>query len=168
MPNGCDHSKTKLACIDCSAPICPKCFVECAVGNRCKACAGRFESHLLKVPPAIYVRLVIVSAASGLILMTLSTMRGGYGGFLFQIFIGYLLGRLIHRVSNYKYGPKIAPIAVISCLLGMMLNHNVSLMLVLFLYSPDGASFLFSQCLTGVVLGLAGILIPLLTTIRTK
>lgn len=122
----------------------------------------------MKIPPAIYARLVIVSAASGVLLMGMCTMRGGYGGFLFQIFIGYILGRLIHKVSEYKFGPKIAPVAVGSCLLGMLLNHNVSLMLLLYLYSPESAGFLASQCMTGVILGLAGICIPLLTTVKTR
>lgn len=100
--------------------------------------------------------------------MGLSTMRGGFGGFFFTIFIGYLLGKLIHRVSDYKFGPKIAPIAIAACLFGMMLDHNVSLLLLLYMYSPESAGFLASQCMTGVILGLAGVCIPLLTSIKTR
>lgn len=167
MP-ACDHSKTKLACIDCSAPICPKCFVQCAVGNRCPKCAGRFESHVLKLSGTVICRLVVVSIASGVLLSNLVTMQGAFGGFLFQIFVGYLLGRVIHRSADYKFGPKIAPIAVGACLLGMLLNHHITLLLLLFIYVPHSAGVLAGHYLTGILLGTVGICIPLLTTVRSR
>ena len=167
MP-ACDHSKTKLACIDCSCLICPKCFVQCAVGNRCPKCAGRFESHVMKLSPAVFTRLVVVAMASGVVLANLVTMQGAFGGFLFQIFVGYLLGRIIHRAADYKFGPKIAPIAVGSCLLGMLLNHNITLLLFLYIYVPQSAGVLAGHYLTGILLGIVGICIPLMTTVRTR
>ncbi len=168
MPGACDHSKTKLACIDCSLAICPKCFVQCAVGNRCAKCAGRFESHVMKLSGGVIFRLIVVSVASGVVLSAIVTMEGSFGGFLFQIFVGYLLGRLIHRVAEYKFGPKIAPIAVGSCFLGMLLNHHITLLLFISMYLPQSANYLAGHYLTGILLGVVGICIPLLTTVRTR
>ncbi|MDX2107949.1 MAG: hypothetical protein SFY67_16220 [Candidatus Melainabacteria bacterium] len=122
----------------------------------------------MKISGAVFARLVIVSMASGVLLAGMVTMQGSFGGFLFQIFIGYLLGRVIHRAADYKFGPKIAPIAVGACLLGMLLNHHISLLLLLILYVPQSAGFLAGHYLTGILLGFVGICIPLLTTVRTR
>ena len=40
----CDHADTRLACIECSSPICSNCLVECAVGFRCKSCVAPVKS----------------------------------------------------------------------------------------------------------------------------
>ncbi|MCW5824385.1 MAG: hypothetical protein KIT34_16390 [Cyanobacteria bacterium TGS_CYA1] len=122
----------------------------------------------MKISGAVFARLVVVSMASGVLLAGMVTMQGSFGGFLFQIFIGYLLGRVIHRAADYKFGPKIAPIAVGACLLGMLLNHHISLLLLLIVYVPQSAGFLAGHYLTGILLGVVGICIPLLTTVRTR
>lgn len=124
----------------------------------------------MKIPGVVMTRLVLVSMASGVILAGLSTMQPflRFGGFFFQIFIGYLLGRVIHRAADYKFGPKIAPIAVGSCLVGMLLNHHITLLILLYLYVPQSAGVLAGNYLTGILLGIAGICIPLLTTVRTR
>lgn len=31
---------SRLKCVDCSAQVCPSCFVACPVGNRCQKCSG--------------------------------------------------------------------------------------------------------------------------------
>lgn len=169
MANACDHSTTRLACIDCSAPVCPKCLVECAVGNRCGPCSGRFESHILKIPLLVKFKIGIVSAASGLIIMWINT--DGYGGFFswFILFgIGYGLGLLIHRTSEYKYGPKVAPIAIIGAMLGMALNTNVSIALYCVATGHASAGYFFTSLFLGAAIGIAGILVPILNSLRTR
>lgn len=164
----CDHSETRLSCIDCSAPVCPKCLVECAVGNRCGPCSGRFESHILKIPPVIKIKVAVVSAAAGLILSWVNAESyGGFFSWLIVFGIGYGLGLLIHRTSEYKYGPKIAPIAAIFCLLGMMLNREVATSLLLML-SGGFSGYLLMQTLIGAAIGTAGILVPILNSLRTR
>ncbi|MGD9684770.1 MAG: hypothetical protein AB7W16_26700 [Candidatus Obscuribacterales bacterium] len=116
----------------------------------------------------IKFKVAMVSAAAGLIL---SWVNGeSYGGFFswFIVFgIGYGLGLLIHRTSEYKYGPKVAPIAVIFCLLGMLLNREVATALLL-MVSGGFSSYLFMHTLVGAAIGTAGILVPILNSLRTR
>ena len=117
---------SRLKCNDCDEQICPKCFVPCAVGNRCKKCAGRFTSHVLQVPAAVLVRTlgftILLGFLFGYIEPIFARMAFGFYGYLGTLAICYLIGKLVHRVAGYKLGAKITLIIMAGLILGMLLG----------------------------------------------
>lgn len=117
-PHECGDSR--LACIDCQAQVCPKCFVECPVGNRCKQCANKFESHVLTVTVGALVKMFITAAAIGAAFGVLQGFVPG-GGF-WMWFIVYALGvgagNIIHKVVGFRVGTKVMATATVGVLMG--------------------------------------------------
>ncbi|MBS1999592.1 MAG: hypothetical protein JSS86_24875 [Cyanobacteria bacterium SZAS LIN-2] len=115
-----------LKCVDCDGQVCPKCFVQCAVGNRCKKCASRFTSHVLKTSPAVIIRLglamVALGVGYGFLARAVPEMPFGFYGYFIQFAIWFALGKGMHRVASYKQGPKVMATAIIGLLLGLALG----------------------------------------------
>ena len=109
-----------LKCIDCDSQICPKCLVQCPVGNRCRKCTNRFTSHLLQVDTWSIVRALLGGSLAGLLFTGLQQFVP-LGGF-YMLFIVYLLGtfvgNLIFKIAKRKLGPKIAISVAVGLLLG--------------------------------------------------
>lgn len=114
-----------LKCVDCNAQVCPKCMVQCAVGNRCKKCTTRFTSHVLIVTPKVLIRLLAASVALGFgwgfVQSFLGGMMGFYGYFI-QFFAAVFLGKLLHRAASYKLGAKVTAVALVGLLAGLALS----------------------------------------------
>ncbi len=116
---------SRLACSDCGATVCPKCMVECPVGNRCKKCAAKTESHILKVTPGIAIRTFLVAMLAGFAF----TFLNPFGSFSFYswiivYFVGTLVGNLIHRISGYKMGAVIVAVVIAGVALGAVANPD--------------------------------------------
>jgi hypothetical protein len=115
-----------LKCVDCSGQVCPKCFVQCAVGNRCKKCASRFTSHVLKASPALLVRvglsMAAVGVAYGFAARHLVYMPLGIYGYAIEFFVFMALGKVMHRVASYKMGAKVMGAAFLGLLLGLAIG----------------------------------------------
>lgn len=129
---------SRLACSDCGSTVCPKCMVECPVGNRCKKCAAKTESHILKVTPVIALKTFLVAAIAGY----LFTCFGAFGGFSFYswiivYFVGTLVGNLIHRISGYKMGAVIVSVVISGIAVGAIANPDT---LINPLMKPDAVS----------------------------
>jgi hypothetical protein len=92
--NSHDHSETKLSCIDCGEPICPKCMVQCPVGFRCHYCTGKFTSHVLKIDKWVLVKGVLAGLAIGFIYGYLNITSGFGLGSIISYFIGFFLANL--------------------------------------------------------------------------
>jgi hypothetical protein len=120
MEHNCGASK--LQCIDCSGPICPRCLVQCPVGNRCKNCTKRFDSHLLKVNFGVIARALLGSAVLGFLFNVLDGFLplGGFYMLFLAYFIGGLAGGLLFQISGRKIGPKVATTVAIGLLLGSL------------------------------------------------
>lgn len=41
---------TRISCVDCGSPICPKCLVRTEVGTKCQSCARPADVRVVKVP----------------------------------------------------------------------------------------------------------------------
>lgn len=117
-PHECGDSR--LACIDCQAQVCPKCFVECPVGNRCRQCSNKFESHVLTVTAGALIKMFITAAVIGAAFGVLQGLVPG-GGF-WMWFIVYALGvgagNIIHKVVGFKVGTKVMATATVGVLIG--------------------------------------------------
>ena len=115
-----------LKCVDCAGQVCPKCFVQCAVGNRCKKCASRFTSHVLKVSPAVLIRLtvtmLVLGFGYGYLAPHLLYMPFGFYGSVVEFFIFFALGKFLHGVASYKLGWKLLACALIGLAVGLALG----------------------------------------------
>lgn len=93
----------------------------CPVGNRCKKCAERFTSHLTKVPPIILLKTFVAAGVLGLMFGSIhSFLFGGFYGWLIIYGIGFLVGRVLHRIANHKLGGKIIATVISGMLIGAL------------------------------------------------
>lgn len=120
-----------LKCVDCNGQVCPKCFVQCEVGNRCKKCASRFTSHVLLTSPKVLAKLsvagVLLGVAWGFVQPHLAIM-GMYGYFI-QFFAAVFLGKLLHRAASYKLGPKVTAVALLALIIGLAIGPSRDMLL---------------------------------------
>lgn len=114
---------SRLTCTDCGSSVCPKCMIECPVGNRCKRCAAKTESHVLKVTPLAAIRTFAASAiATYLFTFAGPFLGGGFFAWIIICFLGVLVGNFIHRVSGFKLGPIIISTVIAGIAAGAFLN----------------------------------------------
>ena len=156
-----------LKCIDCAEQVCPKCFVQCAVGNRCKKCAGRFTSHVLLVNPKILAKLLITTGIMGwgfgYVEPQLPTM--GFYGYLIQFGLAYLLGKLAHKAAAYKIGLKVIGTALLGLLIGLALGpqHDTIINAMAVAQQPEdngaGKNMLSSEIINTAIF-VVGVLTP--------
>lgn len=132
-----DCGESRLTCSDCSAQICPSCFVQCAVGNRCKKCASRFTSHVLQVSKLHVAKASAVASVAGFAFGFLMNIVGTCGllPLILSFGAGVLCGRLTHKAASYKLGKALSIGVFIFALGGFML-------------SPLGSRFLTVASLT--------------------
>lgn len=152
-----------LKCVDCNEQVCPKCFVQCAVGNRCKKCAGRFTSHVLKAPPVVLIRLGLTMAALGLaygfLAKRLLYMPLGIYGYAVEFFLFFALGKALHRVASYKQGAKVLGSAVAGLVVGLALSPLRDV-IITSLSPGAGADEAISEYLINLAIMFFGILAP--------
>ena len=120
-----------LKCVDCNNQVCPKCFVQCEVGNRCKKCASRFTSHVLLTSPKVLAKLTVAGILLGIVwgyLQPHLEIMGMYGYFI-QFFAAVFLGKLLHRAASYKLGPKVTTVAALALLIGLAIGPSRDLVL---------------------------------------
>ena len=159
--------QSALKCVDCSEQVCPKCFVQCAVGNRCKKCAGRFTSHILKAPPKVLIRLGLAMAVLGVgygyLARSMSDMPLGFYSYIVEFFIFMAVGKLMHRIASYKQGVKVVGTAVLALLVGLACSPLRDVFISA-LTSPGagGGDYVFSQYLVHLAIFSVGVLFPFL------
>lgn len=99
---------SRLSCVDCNAQVCPKCMVQCPVGNRCPKCAGKFTSHVLEVSPMVVARTLAVAALiGGLFSLTGGGFSFGFYGWIITYVMGIFAGNIIHKAASFKLGRKV-------------------------------------------------------------
>src|ERR1700735_1884951 len=93
-----------LKCIDCSTQICPKCLVQCPVGNRCRQCTNKFTSHLLQVDFSSIIRALSGGFLAGMLFTGLERFLplGGFFMFLIVYMLGTFVGNLIFKIAKRK------------------------------------------------------------------
>lgn len=98
--------QTALACVRCSSPICPDCFVPGPVGFLCKTCANLGASPLFQIRPERFALAIVAGIVSGVIAGMLLQRIGFYIFFTAPI-IGGILGEIVLRAVGYKRGVKV-------------------------------------------------------------
>jgi hypothetical protein len=98
-------------------------MVQCPVGNRCKKCVAKTESHVLKVTPLVAIRTFLAAA-----LLTYGFsyavvyIGGGFISWMIAYFVGAAAGNLIHKISGFKLGTLIVSIVVAGVIGGTAAN----------------------------------------------
>ncbi len=118
------HADARLRCQDCNELICPRCMIQCAVGSRCKKCAGRFTSHVVQAGPAVLVRTGVAALAAGYAFGSAQAYVLGFSFYSWIVLavIGFGVGRLLHRIASYKIGMKIVAAVVAGLVVGLLLS----------------------------------------------
>ncbi len=112
-----------MTCTDCEAIVCPRCMVECPVGNRCKKCAAKTESHVLKVTPLIALRTFLGSALASYLFSYISPFTGAwFYSWIIVYFLGVILGGFLHKLAAYKLGGAIVSVVLAGIVAGAILN----------------------------------------------
>lgn len=112
-----------LKCVDCNCQVCPKCFVQCAVGNRCKKCTERFTSHVLIVTPKILLKLFAASLVLGYAWGYVGpNLDFGYIGYFLIFFAAVFAGRLLHKIAGYKIGMRPVAVVLVGMAIGLALG----------------------------------------------
>ncbi len=123
-----------LKCIDCDSQICPKCMVQCPVGNRCPNCTKRFTSHVLQVDSKVIVRCLLASIVVGFLfglLQIFIPLDGIYMLFFVYLF-GVFAGNIMFKLTGHKLGRKVAATIAAGILVGSFSSINVTLIIFIF------------------------------------
>lgn len=99
-------------------------MIPCAVGSRCKKCAGRFTSHVVQAGPAVLVRTGLAALVAGFAFGSAQIYVLGFSFYSWIVLalVGLGVGRLLHRIASYKIGSKIVAAVVAGLLVGLLLS----------------------------------------------
>lgn len=131
-------------------------MVQCAVGQRCPQCTGKFTSHIDKSSKFALPKTLLLSFACGFGLCCLGLMLDVVMGKLscFNLvivgFFGVMAGRRIHDMAGLGNARKFLPWVGIACTAGILL-HPVGWTMVFSLITAD-LSFIASAWLPPVLI----------------
>jgi hypothetical protein len=126
------QEQTRLRCVECGTPVCPKCMVMYEVGFKCPACAKKRPSHAEQVAGRQTATAAGLALLAGFLygwlhpwLMAIGFIRI-FGipvlAFLLAYGLGMAAGNGIQRLIGYKLQRRLAWAVVISALAGVMMS----------------------------------------------
>jgi uncharacterized paraquat-inducible protein A len=145
-PTCVNHPKveTRLTCSNCGDPICVRCMVTTAVGQKCPRCAkqsgrakGNPETQLLA---RAFGAGVLVAAAGGLLMLAVP-----FAGFLLALVHGLVVGAAVRWAARRRTHSRLGLVAVAAVVVGLG-----GLVLVLG-GNPFAARLLLAYALSGAV-----------------
>jgi hypothetical protein len=119
-PTCVNHPKveTRLTCSSCGDPICPRCMVATAVGQKCPRCArqsgrakGNPESMLLV---RAFGAGVAVAAAAGLVMLLVS-----FASLLLAAAHGFLVGATVRWTARRRTHTRLGVVAAAAVVVGL-------------------------------------------------
>jgi hypothetical protein len=143
-PTCVNHPKieTRLTCSSCGDPICPRCMVTTAVGQKCPGCArqsgrakGNPDSMLLA---RAFGAGVAVAAAAGLLMLLVS-----FASLLLAAAHGFLVGATVRWAARRRTHARLGLVAAAAVVLGL---GGVILVLG---GNPLGARLLLAYAISG-------------------
>jgi hypothetical protein len=143
-PTCVNHPKveTRLTCSSCGDPICPRCMVTTAVGQKCPRCArqsgrakGNPDSMLLA---RAFGAGVAVAAAAGLLMLLVS-----FASLLLAVGHGFLVGATVRWAARRRTHARLGLVAAAAVVLGL---GGVILVLG---GNPLGARLLLAYAISG-------------------
>jgi uncharacterized paraquat-inducible protein A len=145
-PTCVNHPKveTRLTCSNCGDPICVRCMVTTAVGQKCPRCAkqsgrakGNPETQLLA---RAFGAGVLVAAAGGLLMLAVP-----FAGFLLALVHGLVVGAAVRWAARRRTHSRLGLVAAAAVVVGLG-----GLVLVLG-GNPFAARLLLAYALSGAV-----------------
>ena len=123
MPVKCNHEDTRLSCVECNAPICSNCMVQCPVGFRCKKCIGEATKPLRAGTPSLVARTFLLCAGIGFGAGTLMPfIRIPFISCFICYFIGLFAGRALSKTLDFRIADHAGKIIFWGLLGGLLLT----------------------------------------------
>ncbi|HYY78672.1 MAG TPA: hypothetical protein VFD04_05735 [Actinomycetes bacterium] len=122
-PTCVNHPKvaTRLTCSSCGDPICPRCMVATAVGQKCPRCARQSGRAKGTPDPVLLARGfgagLAVAVAGGFLLLLVVP----FGSLLLSLLYGFLVGLAVGRAARRRTHQRLGLAAAAAVLLGMSL-----------------------------------------------
>jgi len=111
--------ETRLTCSSCGNPICPRCMVATAVGQKCPSCARQPRSAKGTPPPAQVARAfgagLAAAVASGFLLLLLPFRAG----ILITAAYGYLVGAAVRWAARRRVHTQLGVAAAAAAVVGL-------------------------------------------------
>lgn len=109
---------TRLTCSSCGTPICPRCMVPAAVGQKCPACA-RQTGRARGLPTlGLLARVLGVTLAGGVAGGVLFSLLPGFGLFILAALYGLGMGSLAAWAARRRTHPSVGVAALVGLLAG--------------------------------------------------
>jgi hypothetical protein len=126
--------ETRLTCSSCDDPICPRCMVATAVGQKCPRCARQSGRAKGTPGPPLLARAlgagVAVAAAGAYLMLRIFPIAG----LLVSAIYGYVVGSAVRWAARRRTHPTLAAAAVASVVVGVL---GVALALGMPLFHPQ-------------------------------
>ncbi len=119
-PTCVNHPKveTRLTCSNCGDPICPRCMVATAVGQKCPRCA-RQSGRAKGTPEAVLLARgfgagLAAATVGGFLLLSMP-----FGGLLLALAYGFLVGLVVSRAARRRTHPWLGLAAAAAVVVGL-------------------------------------------------
>lgn len=115
------NSETRLSCSNCGDPICPRCAVPSAVGQKCPACGRPARSARVRGKPRQYVKGIAfgLAAAAVLAVPLWFVFQFGFVSWIASGFAGYAVGRAVRVGAEGNGAPPFLTLAIVFALLSV-------------------------------------------------
>jgi hypothetical protein len=110
--------ETRLTCSNCGKPICPRCMVPTAVGQKCPDCARQTRRARGTPPTGVLGKVLVVTllaGAAGAVLLRVLPL----GGFLGSLLYGFVVGALAGWAARGRRHPMVGAAAAAGLVLGL-------------------------------------------------
>jgi len=111
--------ETRLTCSNCGDPICPRCMVTTAVGQKCPNCARQPNAAKGTPPTAQVARafgIGLAAAVAGGFVLLLLPFRGGI---LLAAAYGYLVGAVVRWAARRRVHTQLGLAAAVAVVIGL-------------------------------------------------
>lgn len=114
-------AETRLSCSSCGDPICPRCAIPSAVGQKCPACGRQVRSARARGKPRQYAKATAfgVATAVALAVPLWFVLQFGFVSWLASGFAGYAVGRAVRVGAEGNGAPPFVTIAVVVAVLAV-------------------------------------------------
>jgi hypothetical protein len=125
-PTCVNHPKveTRLTCSSCGDPICPRCMVATAVGQKCPRCARQSGRAKGTPEPALLARgfgVGLAAAVAGGFLLLAVPFASLLVSLLYGFLVGLAVSRAVHRRTHARLGLAAAAAVVVGLSLVVLL-----------------------------------------------
>jgi hypothetical protein len=143
VATACAHEDSRLTCIECEAPICSNCLVQCPVGFRCPKCNGT-ENKVAKTSPRSAPKSVdappmLVAGTLGLCILIgfcagwiIPFINIPFLDIVVCFLLGLVTGKWLAKIIDDRLGHKVGTIIVFGILIGMSLSPYGALPVLMF------------------------------------